>query len=201
MKRVIEDLTLLAQRELEGEVDEPNALDYVEHWITNGGTLRGLATKLQADSQNVGFPYDPPLEGGGLGRMIRRKFGDEAAEDRLARARARGATAMVEETHDIADAPVLGSEDAARARNRIGTRQWAATAYDRNQFGQNKGNSVAVNVNLGIAHLDAMRNLRVEKQPLVSADVQVEQLGSAAGVEDAELIEDGEQLSLLPSST
>ncbi len=173
VKRVMADLKLLAQAELDGEVDEPTGLDFAEHWITNGGTMIGLAKKLQdaskLDSQGE---YTPVLEGGGLARMLRRTFGEAATDQMLGRARARGSHAMVEDTHVIADEAVATSEDAARARNRIGTRQWAAAAYERGTFGQ-RGNTVAVQVNLGSLHLDAMRQRTLDRRAIEQLEVKL----------------------------
>lgn len=167
------DLKLLAQAELDGEAEDPTALDYTEHWITNGGTMIGLAHKLQESSATDSLgAYQPVLEGGGLARMLRRTFGDQAVDDTLARARARGSHAMVESTHDIADQPVTSSEDASRARNRIGTRQWAAAAYERGTFG-NRAGAPVVNVNIGMLHLDAIRKRTIEHVEVNMPDRQL----------------------------
>jgi hypothetical protein len=170
VKRVMDDLTLLATAELAGEVDSPTALDYVQHYVENGGTMMKLAAKLQATSAlEARGAYDPPLEGGSIARMLRRTFGEAAVDEMLARARARGSHALVESTHDIADEPVLSSEDASRARNRIGSRQWAATAYARDVFGQ-RGNNVNVQVNLGAMHIDALRRRTVQATATIALD-------------------------------
>jgi hypothetical protein len=179
------DLKLLAQAELDGESDvEVEAIDYAEHWITNGGTMIGLAAKLQkaSESDSAGG-YEPKLEGGGLARMLRRTFGDQRVDVTLARARARGSHAMVESTHEIADEPVLSSEDASRARNRIGTRQWSAAAYERGTFGQ-RGTAPVVNVNLGVLHLDAMR------QRTITGRLAIAQVG--VNLPDEQLVTDAE---------
>lgn len=176
-KRVLEDLRLRAVAEL-GDDDAtaaPSALDYVDHWLTNGGTMVRLAGDMQHDSETSGLgAYDPALSAATINRALRNAFGDEATDDRCARARARGAHSLVEETHDIADGEVKSSEDASRARNRIGSRQWAATAYARDTFG-NRGNQVAVQVNLGVMHLDALRQraiaVSIAQTPTLTAGV------------------------------
>jgi len=189
VKRVMEDLTKLAVAELTGEIDEPTALDYAEFWLSDGGTMITLAAKLQADSaKNGSLPaYDPVLQGGGLARMLRRTFGEAEADQVFARARARGAHALVESTHVIADEIVTSSEDASRARNRIGTRQWAATAYARDTFGQRSGN-VNVQVNLGALHIDALRNRAIPAQAAVLLDHEAEQCALPPG--ESELSDD-----------
>lgn len=203
VKRVMEDLTLLALAELEGELDaEPTALDFAEHWITNGGTMISLASKLQTASSTSGLgAYEPVLEGGGLARMLRRRFGEAPTDEVLARARARGSHALVEQTHGIADEVVTSSEDASRARNRIGTRQWAATAYAKDVFGQQRGTNVAVQINLGQLHIDALRRRTVPaqlEQPIVTvSDPNVTTV-------DAEILSTTEvthELTALPSTT
>lgn len=175
LKRVLEDLTLLAQSELDDQ-DEPTALDYAAHWIANGGTLIRLAAKLQEASTSAAQgAYEPALQGETIGRMLRRTFGDQAVDSRFTLARARGAHALVESTHEIADESVTSSEDASRARNRIGTRQWAASAYERNTFGQ-RGNQVNVAINLGQLHLDALRHRAITPGASALPDGQIKAL-------------------------
>jgi len=201
----MEDLTLLAVAELEGEVDSPTALDYVEHWLTNGQTMIALAAKLQADSKLSGLgEYSPILEGGGLARMLRRRFDPATVDEVLVRARARGSAALVESTHVIADEVVTSSEDAARARNRIGTRQWAAERFDRGTFGQQRGPMVAVQINMGQLHIDAMRKRNVPAQNVVEhiGTPEITVLLDDQSVTDADvLVEQDDQLTLLPSTT
>lgn len=185
VKRVLEDLTLLAQAELGGELAEPTALDYALSWLEDGGTMIGLAFKLQAASAGSSAgAYDPVLNGGAVARMLRKKYGDQPVDVAFSRARARGSHASVESTHEIADEPVASSEDASRARNRIGTRQWAASAYAKDVFGQ-RGQAPVVNVNLGLLHLDALR-----KRALPQVEVNLAERQLAAPTEDAVLVED-----------
>lgn len=168
-------LTLRAQAELSGEIDEPSALDYAEHWLADGHTFIELAHSLQNDSEKDSQgSLDPILTGGGVARMLRSTFGQVEADAAFARARARGSHALVEQTHEIADEDVKSSEDASRARNRIGTRQWAASAYERNTFGQ-RGNQVAVQINLGQMHLDALRHRAIEQVGVNLLDGQITQ--------------------------
>jgi hypothetical protein len=176
----------MARAELDDDA-EPTALDYTAHWIANGGTLIRLAAKLQEASQSAAQgPYEPLLQGETIGRMLRRTFGDQVVDARFALARARGAHALVESTHEIADESVTSSEDASRARNRIGTRQWAASAYERNTFGQ-RGNQVNVAINLGQLHLDALRHRAVQQGETTLPDGQVRALPAptvdAVGIE------------------
>lgn len=187
-------LTLRAQAELAGEVDEPTPLDYVEHWLSNGESFIALAAALQTDSAKESRgAFEPVLQGGAIGRMLRKQFGEAATDQVVVRARARGAMAQVEQTHVIADEVVLSTEDAARARNRIGTRQWAAERLDRS-LAVNKG-GVNVQINMGVAHLDALRR-RVIPQPQVRLlDEQTET------TVEVEVIEQAEQLSVLPATT
>lgn len=183
-------LTLRAHAELAGEIDSPTALDYVEAWLSNGDTFIDLASSLQDQSKlEAAGPFEPVLQGGAIGRMLRRTFGEPQCDAVLVRARARGAHANVEKTYVIADEVVTSSEDAARARNRIGTRQWSAERYERGLQGKA---GVAVNINLGAAHIDAMRH-RVIPQPAAVrlADQQIETV-------EAEVID---ELSALPATT
>jgi len=130
--------------------------------------------------------------------MLRNRFDSATVDEVLARARARGSASLVEQTHVIADEVVLSSEDAARARNRIGTRQWAAERLDRGTFGQQRGPTVAVQINMGQLHIDAMRK-RSMATAITPADVA--EIVTITEQDADVLVEQHDQLTLLPSTT
>ena len=81
---------------------------------------------------------------------------DEQRAAALRSARARAADALVDQTVAIADAATPA--DAQVARLKIDVRQWAASRWNRAEYGQDRGPAVAINI--GSLHLDALRQVR-----------------------------------------
>lgn len=156
-------LTLQARAEEAGDGDEHTALDYVVHWLESGLTLRALARKID---ESLTPRLNPPLGDNTIARALKRGFGEAASTAALATARRKGAVAKVEESEEISDEPVASSEDAARQRSRIASRQWQAERYDRDQFGQPK-QGVTVTVNVAAMHLDALRRREVARAHVI----------------------------------
>jgi hypothetical protein len=74
------------------------------------------------------------------------------------------ATLYAEEAMSIADHVPADRDEISKARERINVRRWMASAWDRETFGEEKGD-VNVNVlNLADLHLDALRH-RVTESP------------------------------------
>lgn len=90
----------------------------------------------------------------------------------LTRARARAADKLASEALTIADEqyqrvvdPETGEErlaakDVARDRLRIDTRKWLASKWNQQQYGDQKG--VQVQINLGSLHLRAVKDIKPE---------------------------------------
>lgn len=98
----------------------------------------------------------------------------EANAERATRARARAASALADETVEIADS-------AGDARLRIGTRQWLAERFDRARFGQTQKVEVSGQVtHLHLAALQATAKRRQAEQLQASEpevlDVEVKTL-------------------------
>ncbi len=77
------------------------------------------------------------------------------------RARARAATALVEEAREIADEVDADHPgELNKAKLRIGVRQWTAERWNRQAYGAPSAQA-NVTINLGSMHLDALRSRTV----------------------------------------
>ena len=83
----------------------------------------------------------------------------EENAERATRARARAASALADETVEIADS-------AGDARLRIGTRQWLAERFDRARFGQTQ--KVEVSGQVTHLHLAALQATARKRQAAIS---------------------------------
>jgi hypothetical protein len=127
----------------------------------------------------------------GVGRTALAEWLDASPErqTRLKRARERSASALAEQTIEIADngatvtAPGDPQEsDPARDKLRIQTRQWLASRWDRETYGEQKGPQVTIN--LATLHLDALRQQKAPAARVIEAPAE-----SAA---TPEMLESGE---------
>jgi len=84
----------------------------------------------------------------------------------LSRARARAAHHLAEQALDIAD-DVDG--ETQRDRLRVDTRKWLAAKWNPKEYSEQK-QGVAVQVNIGDMHLDALRHSAVTVQPIKQPD-------------------------------
>ena len=86
------------------------------------------------------------------------------------RAREKAASALAEQTVEIADRQALDAQgepvpDVQRDKLRIQTRQWLASRWDRSTYGDQKQADVTVNVNM--LHLDALRHVNARRNAVV----------------------------------
>jgi hypothetical protein len=161
----------LAGRAAEMDTDGASQLDYVIDWVASGRTLLELANEISKTTK-----LDITRE------MVSRYVNglEEGAAEKIASARQRGASAMVEEAKVIVDEKIETREEGVRAKNRAEIRMWLGERFDRAAFGAPKQQAVQVNVN--VLHLDAMRQ-RVVSSVIVGDTSEIpaaayEQLGS-----------------------
>jgi hypothetical protein len=142
------------------------ALDYVACWIEGGRTINDLAEELTLE---LGYLIHREWPA----QQLRKQFGEQAVDRRLADARTLASHSMAEVAISIADAPVETTVDVARAGNRIRARQWAAERWNPAQYGQQKQGNVTVNVN--VLHLDMLKAVNAP-QPVATIEVASTQL-------------------------
>lgn len=139
--------------------------------------LLGGASDKQA-MRELGFPSAHAL-------YVLAKRNEEASL-RIARAREAGATAMASETIDLADELAISpkNDPVQVAKLQIEARRWLAGKNNARYDTQRAG--VAVQVNVGALHLQALKAtaaVALEAQPEPLADVEyaeVEEVGSLA---------------------
>lgn len=130
------------------ENPQPNALDYVCHWMECGKTAKALAADL---SNSLAFDCDYAM----LMRYLRNTHG-AAAESAMDQARARASHSLAEDALELIDAADRDSSSAvSKAQAQARSRQWMAERYNPSRFGSNKGVSVSISVTA--LHLDALR--------------------------------------------
>jgi hypothetical protein len=132
----------------DAEAPQATHLDYVCEWVASGKTMLALSAAL---IQDAGIEWPDAM----LGNYLRGQWGEEATRA-LDAAREIGAHALAESSVTVADEAVGSKEDAARARNRIGARQWLAGAWSP-RFRPSSGGNVTVNLDAGALMLDALR--------------------------------------------
>lgn len=131
------------------EMGEPGAspLDYAVEWVASGKTVLDLAASLSAAT---GFDF--------LRESVSRYLHTfPEAEQRLERARRRGAHGLVDQAVEIVDATEgeESREAIASAKLRADTRLWVAERWDRDGLGQKP--SATVNLTINTLHIDALR--------------------------------------------
>lgn len=183
-------------RELFEDDASKTHLDYAIDWIEGGRSILDLYREIESEKK-IGISRG----------SLHRYFNDfePGAEKKLNDARARGAYAIVDDTIEIADEKVSSSEDAARARNQIASRQWVAERFSRTAFGQQR-QGVQVNVTAAGLHLDALRvRVTVDDAPARESDMsqidtlQTDTLGSGAIA--GAIASEAEVVSIEPAST
>lgn len=164
-------LTALRQRAHE-ELENPDAtpLDVVVHFVAGGGLIADLARSMAAS----------------MGESISRNFLSGVvhglapdASEQIAAARRRAAALLAEDTLEIADEPHETREEIDQAKLRIGTRQWLAEKFNRDEFGSHSRSSVQITFT-GL-HLAALR-----QRSITSANVAALEPGNP--VVDAEIV-------------
>lgn len=147
-KRVVAaELERRAQEIADERTPSPTILDYAEHYVSSGSSLAKLADEI----------------GGALGMDVQREMvrrlvyacDEERAEERLTRARTRGADGLAEQAVDLIDLAPLERDAISKARAQSEVRQWLASRWNRERYGDSKAPSVVISI--GSLHLDALR--------------------------------------------
>lgn len=139
-------------REAFEDDDSKTHVDFICDWLESGRSMLDFSKAL-----NKTLKFETDITYGSIAKYFR-EFSDDA-EARIQAARSKGAFAIADSTAEIADEEVATKEDAARARNRIGARQWMAEKFNREQFGAPKPGT-SISISLPGSHLNALR-LRV----------------------------------------
>lgn len=155
----------LAGYAAEMDMEGATVLDFVVDWVASGRTVYDLARQVGADTK-----LDVTRE------MVSRYVNglEEDASERIASARTRGATAMVEEAKAIVDEKRDTREELTRAKNQAEMRMWFAERLDRAAFGAPKQQPVQVTIQT--LHLDALRSRTVVTARVVEAEPELAQL-------------------------
>jgi len=157
--------------------DDPTAthLDYVELWQEGGATIRKLAEELSAPVETPEDPdcadtedIDTSISGAMLARYLDKTFGADEVERRLVLARKRGARLMNDEALSIADG-VKHKDDVPAARLQVSTRNWTAERWNREAFGQSRGDTFNV-LTVGQLHLAALQAVAQRRLDVIAGD-------------------------------
>lgn len=161
------------------DIDKRLILDYVEEWTRGGKTLTELAVDV---TTRVHFPVERQM----LVRVLEYLFEGES-ETRLRAARVPASHAVAEQVVMIADAPVLDSADASRARNRMSSRQWLAERWNPGEYGVKVVPQVAISFDaMFLDALKARASARAVLAPVPDgASTDLKQLESV----DAQVVE------------
>jgi hypothetical protein len=141
-QKLLRTLRQRAQRELGPKA---SGLDYVVSWIESGKTIAELAS---SGAKEMGESCSRSW----LSGVLNRRPEDKA---RIAAARAEAAHALIEDAMNIADEPAESTVDVQRNRLRAETRTKIASWWNREAYGDKA--AVAVSLDLGQLHLDALR--------------------------------------------
>lgn len=131
--------------------DQPaDLLHYVCARVTSGASLKALSLELSA---SVGRPISYER----LMRFLYDRYAVESVDSAIDAARVRASHVLADESLEIADAAT--PETAQVARVKVNQRNWLAERYNRKQYGQDKGASVNVQVNVASLHLEALQRI------------------------------------------
>lgn len=135
--------------------DNATTLDAVCAWLEKGGTVVSLAKDV---GDAVGEEYSVDV----IYAYLKRVYGKGEYTRRFAAARKEGSHAVVEEaTQILDDLPNSADRDrVAVAKAQADIRLWRAERYNRAELGGDK--QVAVQINVGSLHIDAMRQRAIE---------------------------------------
>ena len=146
-------------RRLAGRIEADGGSSAVIDRVADGETMVDIAKEYNVSRST-------------LMRWVKK---DEARHDAYKLAKSESADALVEEAGEILDdASTKSGPDVQKARSRAEHRRWVASKRDRAQYGDDAKALVAVNLDLGSLHLDALR-----------------QVGHMDQVSEVELLEDG----------
>jgi hypothetical protein len=145
---IIDKLHSLTRAYFEEEEGHFTPLDYIAARVEDCTPLITIANELSAELNDVVTPQR-------ITAILIAGNGQDAVDARLAQARARASHVYAEESIAIVDAPADTTSEVSRAQSRARSRQWAASRWNRKDYGDDKG--VSVNVTVGSLHLDALR--------------------------------------------
>ena len=115
-------------------------LDYCADWQSNGLLLRRLAAELNVS---------PSM----LSEYLRLNYGAPRVRETMTRAREDAAHQLAEQSVEVVDGATANNASLAAAQAR--SRQWLASSWNREDYGQKGGASVTINV--GSLMLEALR--------------------------------------------
>jgi len=140
--------------------DQPaDLLHYVCARVTSGASLKALSLEL---STSIGRPISYER----LMRFLYDRYAVESVDSAIDAARVRASHVLADESLEIADAAT--PETAQVARVKVNQRNWLAERYNRKQYGQDKGSTVNVQLNVSTLHLEALQ--RIEASTVLQAD-------------------------------
>ena len=125
------------RRAMVATIKAAGGVDAILQAVANGKSLAAVARDIQVDRARLSDYLNK----------------DEGTKSRLARARVAAAGALVDESLDIVDDADPSTVQVAKLR--ADTRKWIASRLDRATWGEDRGPTVAIQIN-GL-HLDALR--------------------------------------------
>jgi hypothetical protein len=152
----------LQRRAIEELGENATPLDLICELTENGKTLTDIATEVSAA---LGYEVSRTL----VRRAAFDGHSEEAAEQRLAQARARGAATLVEEGFAEAQATPADKDQIAKQKLLNELRHYIAGVWNRQEYGQQR--QAGVQVNIGTLHLDALRTTHLIDNPMQHAEV------------------------------
>lgn len=177
------------------EDEQESVLAFVLEWTKSGRTMLQLAEKI---SEGI----ESEVMRGTLDTYVRTLAPD--ATEQLRDARKIGAHGMLEESIDVTDK--AGDKDqAAVARGKASSRQWAAERWNREEMGQPKPGA-GLTININTLHLDALRARVIEEVTggdevmharVQTVDAEVLELGEGESAIASAIADGVEQLTLL----
>lgn len=149
-RAMIEELERRTREEF-GVASTETHVDYALEWVASGGTVFSLAESI-AGAKGI------KLMRSTLDKYLRDLEPEWVSKSRDARAR--GSHSMVEQAAALADtADTMDKDRVPGAKLKIDSKLKVAAMFNREEFGERKGNTLVVNVaNL---HLDAMRRRKL----------------------------------------
>lgn len=162
------------ERRTRAELDDDAAThtDYAIAWLESGGTVLSLADALSAD-------IEQPVMRATLSRYLSEL--DAEWEERGRRARARGSYAMVEDAVQQAEKD-HHKDNVPLAKLRVDTKLKVAAMFNRDEFGERKGQTIALNI--GALHIGAMRHAAALREGTATAGAIAEE-AQVVSIDDA----------------
>ena len=151
-RRLVEELEKRAAALSQERGEELTALDVVHDWVAAGRTMRDL-------SRELGKAIGRNLESSGV--LTTWVHGQPGGRALMAQAREMAAHALAEETIEILEEADEEKSALLKARLRAENNRWLASKYNRRDYGETPP-QLAVNLDFGSLHIDAMRQRRVE---------------------------------------